>query len=703
MNSYQKFFSSCIVLLIFVSQVFAESNCEGRKCLDVSKSTSVNMVPTERKIYQNFFVKNSDSSLFAKVFYQGDLTLVEVYDANSQNLLNQWKISDFKAHSIEFSPHNPQHLLLGDSHNILVYAVGGTDKRLLFIRPRLNISKVKTASFGIEPDEIIWTTENSAFVTNYKSRSEKETRLKRSLQHPIQTIVPLKEKRLALAEKDQKQVKVISQQRPPLIEVIPSREHDVLKVFSPNGERLYIVDKSGNVSVWDSKKKKVLEEIKIVPPEKEAVLKAVDLDRGGDKLLFAYQGDNGLIGKIVSLQALERDAQSSRKASLSITDAGNVYYSSFYSIVSQNLSKVPFENRDIKSTAKNVVRPFTYEESPRKKKNTILDLAIIETDNKNYEKALRFIKEISTRSEDYKASRELQRKIYDLISVRSDVDAAIEQYNSGSLKTAEILLEKALSKSPKNDRAKRYFELIKSKQSRSFWNKILILLSIIAMSGLAIGGWFKWYGIKIRNTKKRSVSKKTGEHKTSKNANEKRELAHLIFLTKELLKQSVLRDPQNKYKNKWLEFATRINLLEKRSKLPSTDIKDSISQLVELQKSIKNMVKLKFKRDQYTSHYHHKKSRGEQKRAGQKKDKEKKEVPDEKEKIGQEHQYYEILDIPQGATKEEIKKAYRKKIKQYHPDLHDASEFTWVKEEARKMTQKIQDAYECLINNPQIK
>ena len=31
---------------------------------------------------------------------------------------------------------------------------------------------------------------------------------------------------------------------------------------------------------------------------------------------------------------------------------------------------------------------------------------------------------------------------------------------------------------------------------------------------------------------------------------------------------------------------------------------------------------------------------------------------------------YSVLDIPENTSKEEIKKAYRAKAKQYHPDLH---------------------------------
>lgn len=53
---------------------------------------------------------------------------------------------------------------------------------------------------------------------------------------------------------------------------------------------------------------------------------------------------------------------------------------------------------------------------------------------------------------------------------------------------------------------------------------------------------------------------------------------------------------------------------------------------------------------------------------------------------------YEVLGISPGATKEEIKKAYRKKAKQYHPDLHPGDE-----QAAEKMNE-INIAYDRLSN-----
>ena len=57
-------------------------------------------------------------------------------------------------------------------------------------------------------------------------------------------------------------------------------------------------------------------------------------------------------------------------------------------------------------------------------------------------------------------------------------------------------------------------------------------------------------------------------------------------------------------------------------------------------------------------------------------------------------EYYEVLGIAKGASEDEIKKAYRKVAKKYHPDLHPGDE------ECAKKMNEVNAAYEA-IKNPQ--
>ena len=53
--------------------------------------------------------------------------------------------------------------------------------------------------------------------------------------------------------------------------------------------------------------------------------------------------------------------------------------------------------------------------------------------------------------------------------------------------------------------------------------------------------------------------------------------------------------------------------------------------------------------------------------------------------------YYEVLGVEKTATADEIKKAYRKLAKKYHPDANSDN-----KEEAEKKFKEIAEAYETL-------
>ena len=53
--------------------------------------------------------------------------------------------------------------------------------------------------------------------------------------------------------------------------------------------------------------------------------------------------------------------------------------------------------------------------------------------------------------------------------------------------------------------------------------------------------------------------------------------------------------------------------------------------------------------------------------------------------------YYAILGVPKNATQEEIKQAYRRLVKQWHPDLHPEN-----RREAEERFKEIQEAYEVL-------
>ena len=61
--------------------------------------------------------------------------------------------------------------------------------------------------------------------------------------------------------------------------------------------------------------------------------------------------------------------------------------------------------------------------------------------------------------------------------------------------------------------------------------------------------------------------------------------------------------------------------------------------------------------------------------------------------MAQKRDYYEVLGINKNASSEEIKKAYRKLAKQYHPDVNTSDEKT-----AEKF-HEVSEAYEVLADD----
>lgn len=56
--------------------------------------------------------------------------------------------------------------------------------------------------------------------------------------------------------------------------------------------------------------------------------------------------------------------------------------------------------------------------------------------------------------------------------------------------------------------------------------------------------------------------------------------------------------------------------------------------------------------------------------------------------------YYTNLELPPGASRQEVKRAWKRLMKKYHPDLHSANPEK--REVANELTQRLNEAYRAL-------
>jgi DnaJ-domain-containing protein 1 len=65
-------------------------------------------------------------------------------------------------------------------------------------------------------------------------------------------------------------------------------------------------------------------------------------------------------------------------------------------------------------------------------------------------------------------------------------------------------------------------------------------------------------------------------------------------------------------------------------------------------------------------------------------------------RLGDSKGHYTLLGVKSSASVEEIRKAYRSKIQQYHPDLFERIDHEWVQDQAEEMTKKLNEAWDIL-------
>jgi hypothetical protein len=120
-----------------------------------------------------------------------------------------------------------------------------------------------------------------------------------------------------------------------------------------------------------------------------------------------------------------------------------------------------------------------------------------------------------------------------------------------------------------------------------------------------------------------------------------------------------------------MDFETEIKIISSKALEPDADFKRLNTQLMVLMQTLRG---LKFK------------GRPQQQKA----------KTETLKNQQQKENFYQLLGVKPSASESEIKKAYHQKIKEYHPDKHQNTEFEWVRKQAANMSRELTNAYKTL-------
>ena len=314
----------------------------------------------------------------------------------------------------------------------------------------------------------------------------------------------------------------------------------------------------------------------------------------------------------------------------------------------------------------------------------ILEKGIKLLEEKQYAEAISLFKKISQDSPMHPDARNL------IASADRDVQTALslknaeEQIRIGNWEGASIILQQILENDPANIRAK---QLLEDAESTYFWSRIentfyLVLIILLASAGL----WWLYQkrqqlGSVFFNNNEEPVSLKTfpnvnlkGETPDTPSPDENR-FAETLSKTSEFLNLAKKRDFSGEHATRLMDFEAEIKIISGKAHEPDADFKRLNTQLMVLMQTLRG---LKFK--------------GRPQQQKQKSGNKKKESKADQQK----ENYYQLLGVKPSASESEIRKAYHQKIKEYHPDKHQNTEFEWVREQAASMSQDLTKAYETL-------
>jgi len=647
----------------------------------------------------SFFIFSPDGKYLAKISYVNNKAEIKILETDDMKIATQWQIPDFKPRDLQFSSIDSGKILVTDNRRILIYKLAGNRQKLLFIQPELKNQKIVQAGFDNESDEVVWATQNTIYQTNPNNRKSRELAYVDPLKSSISSFAALKNKEVAVSLRNSKDILVYSASDSENPNVLKGHTSPVFSVLSPFGEHLFSLDRNHELLVWDAANKRIVQRYQLKDEDSDSRLKGFSLDPLKRDLIVTSQTGDKETGRRYSARDLKNGRLRSVKQPI-FQGFSKTTLKNFQRSVASTRNNADSEDEESRLLPQQRAKQKNSHSKPEKEKkgNTIYDLAKIEADNGNYEAALDFIKMVPLNDPQFKESRELRKKIYEQIEIQNSLNAARERIQTGNLSSARVLLKNMQTQYPEDPEINRYLSVVEGKLSKNLVVKLIVLAIIFLL--LVLLAYLLWrYREQVKSSLKKSPKVADDTEENVKKVNpQRREFILLLNRVKNQLKLATLHDRGKKHLDTLLEMTAKINIIEKKAKLDDKYLADLTERLIALQTKISELTGTGAGKAK-TSNQAHSSQQSQQRRkkpASRRTSAKEKPPPGETPEKKTAPDYYQILGISRTASDEEIKKAYRKKMKEYHPDKHSSSDYDWVKSEASRMTKVIQQAFEVL-------
>ena len=329
---------------------------------------------------------------------------------------------------------------------------------------------------------------------------------------------------------------------------------------------------------------------------------------------------------------------------------------------------------------KNRLAEATLKRLKDNKDELILEKGSMLLEEKQYAEAIALFKKISQESPLHPEARNLIASADREVQIALSLKNAEEQLRVGNWEGASIILKQILENDAENPDAK---QLLDEAESNHFWSRMenvfYLLMALIAASTTV---WWLYQkreqlGSMFSNNNDEPLNLKTfpnvnlkGDADIPPNPDEKR-FVETLAKTSEFLSLAKKRDFSGEHATRLMDFETEIKIISSKALEPDADFKRLNTQLMVLMQTLRG---LKFK-----GRPQQRKTKSETRKNEQQKE-----------------NFYQLLGVKPSASESEIKKAYHQKIKEYHPDKHQNTEFEWVREQAANMSRELTNAYKTL-------